>query len=331
MRRFVAAILAAYMWAAAVPAAAHGLGEWLAVVRVHPEPSVTGPDILLGEIAAVEAADPALVEELARLPVGRAALPGHARELSVGTVRVRLRHAGLPERLIRIDAPSPTFPVRTRSQIVSGAELAAAAEAAVWEQVGRWQQELGGGSLVLACPSADDLSVPAGEVELAVSRVTGTPPGSVLATVTVGVDGTPHKNVVVRCEARWQMEVWVVQQLVRRHQVLEGDVVALEVREFTALPRGLVPATEDPAEWRAVRPLTPGTVLAGGAVERVPLVWQGRPVSIVAQAGGVWVGAPGVALQDGRLGDVVRVENASSGFVVRARVVGPDTVEALVP
>jgi len=113
--------------------------------------------------------------------------------------------------------------------------------------------------------------------------------------------------------------------------VLDRTTVALEVREFTSVPRGLVPAAEDPAGWRAIRPLSPGTVLAAGTVERVPLVWKGRAVSIAAQAGPVWVSAPGVALEDGRLGEIVRVQNSLSGYVLQARVVGVDAVEAVVP
>src|SRR5690606_26125040 len=147
-----AALLAALLWAAAgVPAAAAGGGgDWLAVVRVHPEPSVAGPDISLGEIAAVEAADPMLRERLTALSVARAALPGQGRELSGGTWRVRRRQAGLPERHIRIEAPAANFQVRTRAQSIPGSELAAVAEAALWDNLARWQQELGGGTMTAA-------------------------------------------------------------------------------------------------------------------------------------------------------------------------------------
>lgn len=324
------------MWNLAAGVAAQelvsaGAEEWLAVVRVHPQPSVTGPEILLGEIAAVETADPSLRKRLTGLSVGRAALPGQARELSVGTMRVRLRQAGLPERQIRIEAPGTRFPVHTRAQFVSGAELAAAAERAVQEHLAHREQELGAGTLAAACAPPDGFWVVDGAAEVAVARVSGTPPGPVMAAVTVSVDGTAQRTVMVRCETRWLVEVWVVQSLVLRHQVLDRETVALELREFSTVPRGLLPADEDPEGWRAVRPLAPGTLLAAGTVERVPMVWRGQPVSIAAQAGSVWVGAPGIALEDGRLGDVVRVQNSLSGYVVQARVVGPDTVQALVP
>ena len=333
MRYVLAALLAIACWAAGVQpaAAADGAGEWLAVVRVHPQPSVAGPEILLGEIAAVETDDPQLREQLAGLSVGRAALPGHGRELNVGTLRVRLRQAGLPERQIRIEAPATRFQVLTRAQTIGGAELAAVAEAALRARIDRWLEELGGGSLAFTCEIPNGLTLVDGAAQVSTARVSGSPPGPIVVAVVASVDGVPQRTITVRCETRWLAEVWVVQTPVVRHQVLDRTTVALEVREFTSVPRGLVPAAEDPAGWRAIRPLSPGTVLAAGTVERVPLVWKGRAVSIAAQAGPVWVSAPGVALEDGRLGDVVRVENSLSGYVLQARVVGADAVEALVP
>ncbi|OUN01053.1 MAG: flagella basal body P-ring formation protein FlgA [Firmicutes bacterium ZCTH02-B6] len=333
MRILVAALIAMACWAAGVQpaAAAPGDGDWLAVVRIHPQPSVTGPEILLGEIAAVETDDPQLREQLAGLSVGRAALPGYGRELNVGTMRVRLRQAGFPERLIHIDAPDSRFQVLTRAQTIGGQELAAIAEAAVRANADRWLQELGGGSLAFACPIPDGLTLVDGRVQVSAERVSGSPPGPIIVTVVASVNGIPQRTITVRCDTRWLAEVWVVQTPVVRHQVLDTNSVALETREFTSVPRGLVPASEDPAGWRAIRPLSPGTVLAGGTVERVPLVWKGRAVTIAAQAGPVWVSAPGVALEDGRLGEVVRVQNSVSGYVLLARVVDVDAVEALVP
>jgi len=242
-----------------------------------------------------------------------------------------MRQAGLPERQIRIEAPAESLRVVTRAQTVDGSTLASVAQAAVWANLPRWQQEIGHGTLDVTCPVPSGLTLVDGALGFTVVRVSGTPPGPVVVSVSISVDGTAKRTVTVRCDTRWLAEVWVVQSPVLRHQVLDESAVALELREFSALPRGLVPAGEDPSGWRAVRPLPPGTILAAGAVERVPLVWKGRPVSMNAQAGAVWVNAPGVALEDGRLGEVVRVQSSLSGNVVQARVVGVDAVEVLVP
>lgn len=63
-------------------------------------------------------------------------------------------------------------------------------------------------------------------------------------------------------------------------------------------------------------------------LEPVWLVAEGSPVVLAAQAGGLSVSAPAEALEDGAMGDVVRVTNLSSGREVKAVVTGPNAVTA---
>src|SRR5690606_2849590 len=122
-----------------------------------------------------------------------------------------------------------------------------------------------------------------------------------------------RRTVMVRCDALVALDVPVVTAPVARHDALTEDNVAVERREFASLPRGLLlpeAVLAGPGSGpRATRPLTPGTVLTDSMVEA----------------------APGVALEDGRVGDVIRVQNSLSGQVIRARVAAADRVEAIVP
>lgn len=63
-------------------------------------------------------------------------------------------------------------------------------------------------------------------------------------------------------------------------------------------------------------------------LEPVWLVGKGNPLVLVAEAGGLAVSAPAEALEDGAMGDVIRVTNLSSGRIVKAVVTGPGTVTA---
>jgi flagella basal body P-ring formation protein FlgA len=63
-------------------------------------------------------------------------------------------------------------------------------------------------------------------------------------------------------------------------------------------------------------------------LEPVWLVARGNPVVLVAAAGGLAVSAPAEALEDGGMGDVIRVTNLSSGREVKAVVTGHNTVTA---
>lgn len=63
-------------------------------------------------------------------------------------------------------------------------------------------------------------------------------------------------------------------------------------------------------------------------LEPVWMVARGNPVVLVAMAGGLAVSAPAEALDDGGMGDVIRVLNKSSGREVKAVVTGRNSVLA---
>lgn len=344
MRRIVGVALCIMLWAAAAvhaaPTAAHA-APTAAVVRPHPEPQVTGPDILLGEIADVESDDAALLARLEKLSVGRAALPGQVRELHVGSIRVRLRQGGLPEKQIVIDG-AEVIPVRTRHHVVDGATLVGAAKNAVGTEA---RLRIGSTGLVVDeedvavyCEVPADTFVRDGVVAVSPARWSGSVPGAVTVYVEIWVDGQQQRTVPVRCDTTVHLSVWVTEGALKRHDVLTPEVLSVERRELTTIPRGLLGAPKEALRgepgplvgMRTTRPLAPGTVLTDAMVESSPVVGRGQPVQIVATLHGVQVSAPGVALADGRPGDIIRVENESSGQVIRARVVDEGEVAAFV-
>ena len=68
-------------------------------------------------------------------------------------------------------------------------------------------------------------------------------------------------------------------------------------------------------------------VLRQGQLAAPTLIKRGSAVSIVARKEQVEVSMAGEALDPGALGQVIRVRNATSGTVIRARVVDAGVVE----
>src|SRR5690606_2241723 len=224
-----------------------------------------------------------------------------------------------------LEVPGPALAEAARTAVLEQALPAGAAADPVWRAA----------ELSLTCVDPGPAVVADGALALHVSRVSGTPPGSMTAAVDIVVDGAVRRTVMVRCDALVALDVPVVTAPVARHDALTEDNVAVERREFASLPRGLLlpeAVLAGPgAGLRATRPLTPGTVLTDSMVEAAPVVLRGAPVTIVAATARIHVAAPGVALEDGRVGDVIRVQNSLSGQVIRARVAAADRGEAIVP
>lgn len=309
------------------------LDNWLAVVHVHDDVHVTGPDIVLGDIARVETADEQLRIRLQQLVLGRAALPGQRRELHVATMQTRMRQQRLPVQRIHIETGTPEFPVHTRSNTVSGPALAQTALAAVESYAASTSRAAAADSRwLIECAAPDQVTVADGDLGLQLQRVSGTAPGALVVTLDVVVAGAVQRTVTVRCDAVLETDVLVLNTSVKRHDVLRAEAFAVERRTFTSLPRerlAPVGTADESDRWRLTRPLQPGTVLTVDMVESLPVVRRGGNVSIVAALDRIEVSVPGVALSDGRPGDVIRVENVLSGQVVQVFVIDSERVEAL--
>ena len=70
-----------------------------------------------------------------------------------------------------------------------------------------------------------------------------------------------------------------------------------------------------------------GAVLSADHVEQVPVIFRGDEVELVAASSGIWVSARGVAVQDGSVGNRIRVRNRDSGRIVQGTVMDNGTVD----
>ena len=84
---------------------------------------------------------------------------------------------------------------------------------------------------------------------------------------------------------------------------------------------------DDLVGLQAVRRLSGGRVVRAGDVAAPWLVRRGDPLSLVFTRAGLEIAGPGIALDQGRHGEPVRVQNATSGEVRQAIVVGPRRVQ----
>ena len=77
------------------------------------------------------------------------------------------------------------------------------------------------------------------------------------------------------------------------------------------------------------RSLRAGSPVKVSMVEILPVVYRGEKVKLVIQAGPMLLTATGLAHSDGKINDLIRVQNINSSKVVFGRVTGPGTVEVL--
>ena len=78
---------------------------------------------------------------------------------------------------------------------------------------------------------------------------------------------------------------------------------------------------------QARRTLSIGDIITDGHVEKVPVVRRGDAIRLVARAGRMSMSAAGEAMQDGGIGDRIRVKNSDSGKVVYGHVLEDGAIQ----
>jgi flagella basal body P-ring formation protein FlgA len=72
-----------------------------------------------------------------------------------------------------------------------------------------------------------------------------------------------------------------------------------------------------------------GQPLTINVIENLPIINKGRSIKIRAKVNSVIIYTQGVAKQDGKLGDIIIVENSSNGTKLRGCVKDENTVEII--
>jgi flagella basal body P-ring formation protein FlgA len=166
--------------------------------------------------------------------------------------------------------------------------------------------------------------VPQGEAAIpAISAVNyDAATGRFSAVVTVTAADMPAYRARLTGQVFALTDAAVLQRRVRPGAVLKlEDVRGARVR--AALLRGNAPLSVENAAGMALRhDLPAGQPLTAADLTRPLLVTRNALVRMGLEAGGLLISAQGTALEDGGLGDRVRVQNPSSHAVILAEVTG---------
>ena len=117
-------------------------------------------------------------------------------------------------------------------------------------------------------------------------------------------------------------------QLLRRGTVLTPAMLSETDVSSQGLDSQVVSSIKDLENGEMVRDVTAGMPLRSHDVRRAVLVKQGQSVLLtVTQGNGFSITARVDALQDGKMGDQIRLKNPESGRILSGVVTGPNTAK----
>lgn len=152
------------------------------------------------------------------------------------------------------------------------------------------------------------------------------PLGQFTIMVTLNGAGEVNESGQARLKIRKYAEVVVTSDKLRRHDLLTGRKLELKRMEITSLLESPISSVESVIGLRSVRNVRRGTILTGPAVEAIPEAMYGQEIRIIYLSGGCRISTAGIVMQDGFVGDFIKVKNKSSKKIIVARVVDRSAV-----
>jgi flagella basal body P-ring formation protein FlgA len=154
----------------------------------------------------------------------------------------------------------------------------------------------------------------------------GEPRGRFSMNVELSRDGAVAERGSVVMEVRCFADLPVPVRTVKRHELLAPDL--FEVRRFdvTAVTDQALADLNTCAGYRARQALAAGRPISLSRIEPVPVVATGSTVTIVGVGAQFEIRTRGTALQDGQVGQTIKVKNTDSRKILSGVVTAPGTV-----
>ena len=150
--------------------------------------------------------------------------------------------------------------------------------------------------------------------------------GTVPVKVAFLLDGGGTITYAATARVRAFADVLVAAERLDRYEIITEGAFRVERREITNLTDAYFAEPADIVGKRARRVISPGTVLRASDIEVVPLVDRGAGVTIAVVLGKVTVTSKAKALEDGQMGELIKVQDLTTGKRLVGTVMGKSLV-----
>jgi len=292
------------------------------VLTLRQNVEVTGPNVMVEEIAAVAGANDRTVERVRHIEVCAAPIPGRSRTVSREYLQRSLRKNGMDTQDVHLEGALEVN-IATASTVLTAEEIRTLVQEHLLEGWTGAPEDLE--IEFRSVPASIVLARRQGDLRVVLPE-RGSLKGNVVFHLEADGGDRAGRRFPISARIRTFEEVVVAQHRIDRHHVVVEEDLCLERWETSDLDEVFldIPSV---LGLRASRLIESGRVLREDMVERPPLIRRGDIVTVTVSMGCVSATIYGEARQDGRKGDRIRVRNLRSGKRMIARVLDAKTVE----
>ena len=174
------------------------------------------------------------------------------------------------------------------------------------------------------------VTLPQGNYTLRVAVAGGTPQKGYMGIPVEVWNGEKLVNTIL-CSVvvRTFDEAVVAIKQIEKNENLDPQFFILQKIETTT-ENDLVTSLEQIKEFRSKRLVKANSVLRTSMMEEIPSVLQNEVVSVVVKSKNLSIGTAGIAKQDGRIGDEIKIQRNGVRDFITAKVIGKKAVEIIV-
>lgn len=170
------------------------------------------------------------------------------------------------------------------------------------------------------------IEIPSGQLKINVSINQRFFTQSAITRVQIIVDDKEIKSFGVPVKIQVWDKVWVATDTIYRGETFSASNIKLEEKEISLIAEKA--AREDVSlEGNLVKKsFAPGEIIDKRFVESVPTVMKNNQVSLIFKTSTITVNLPGEALDNGKMGDYIRVRNQNYKKEYIGKVIGANAV-----
>lgn len=133
----------------------------------------------------------------------------------------------------------------------------------------------------------------------------------------------PYWQIYIEADIVGKVPVVVAKHATMQNEALNFDNLNVRFMSSTTISEPYFTSLKNFHRVRAKTYIPSGAIIRPGMLERPYLIKRGDEVSIVVQSSQIYIRMKARAIDNGMKGDMIRVQNLSSGKVVQAEVVSP--------
>ena len=152
--------------------------------------------------------------------------------------------------------------------------------------------------------------------------------GSSSISIIFKVDNNVVKNISIRGKLEALAKIVVAAEPLKKGLILKPQHLKNAVVDINEIPNPEID-TKQLLGMQLTKNINTGGPVVAASVEAVPVVRRGQKVKIIAESGTLQLTATGLAQSDGKIDQMIKVQNIQSNKIVFARVASPGIVEVV--